>query len=44
MICTCLTGAGTTKEHFAKIAWKNHKHSVNNPYGAVAVPPLVTPH
>jgi sterol carrier protein 2 len=23
---------GTKKEHFAKIAWKNHKHSVNNPY------------
>ena len=23
---------GTTKEHFAKIAYKNHKHSVNNPY------------
>ncbi len=23
---------GTTKEHFAKIAHKNHKHSVNNPY------------
>merc|ERR1712168_849230 len=23
---------GTTPEHFAKIAWKNHKHSVNNPY------------
>ena len=23
--------AGTKKEHFAKIAWKNHKHSVNNP-------------
>lgn len=23
---------GTTKEHFAKIAWKNHKHSANNPY------------
>lgn len=23
---------GTTKEHFAKIAQKNHKHSVNNPY------------
>lgn len=23
---------GTTKEHFAKIALKNHKHSVNNPY------------
>jgi sterol carrier protein 2 len=23
---------GTTKEHLAKIAYKNHKHSVNNPY------------
>ncbi|KAK9404243.1 non-specific lipid-transfer protein [Crotalus adamanteus] len=23
---------GTKLEHFAKIAWKNHKHSVNNPY------------
>jgi sterol carrier protein 2 len=23
---------GTTNEHFAKIGWKNHKHSVNNPY------------
>ncbi|MDP3936948.1 MAG: lipid-transfer protein [Deltaproteobacteria bacterium] len=23
---------GTTREHFAKIGWKNHKHSVNNPY------------
>ena len=23
---------GTTPEQFAKIAWKNHKHSVNNPY------------
>ncbi|KAK3735894.1 hypothetical protein RRG08_041080 [Elysia crispata] len=23
---------GTKEEHFAKIAWKNHKHSVNNPY------------
>jgi len=23
---------GTTQEHFAKIAWKNHKHSTNNPY------------
>jgi sterol carrier protein 2 len=23
---------GTTVEHFAKIAQKNHKHSVNNPY------------
>ncbi|XP_036899145.1 sterol carrier protein 2 [Sturnira hondurensis] len=23
---------GTNVEHFAKIGWKNHKHSVNNPY------------
>ncbi|XP_037537977.1 sterol carrier protein 2 [Nematolebias whitei] len=23
---------GTKPEHFAKIAWKNHKHSMNNPY------------
>uniref|UniRef100_F1LQ55 Sterol carrier protein 2 n=3 Tax=Rattus norvegicus TaxID=10116 RepID=F1LQ55_RAT len=23
---------GTKVEHFAKIGWKNHKHSVNNPY------------
>ncbi|XP_053325147.1 sterol carrier protein 2 [Spea bombifrons] len=23
---------GTKEEHFAKIAWKNHKHSINNPY------------
>ena len=23
---------GTTQEQIAKIAWKNHKHSVNNPY------------
>jgi sterol carrier protein 2 len=23
---------GTTPLHFAKIGWKNHKHSVNNPY------------
>ena len=23
---------GTKPEHFAKIAWKNHKHSVHNPY------------
>ncbi|MCG8592395.1 MAG: lipid-transfer protein [Proteobacteria bacterium] len=23
---------GTKSEHFAKIGWKNHKHSVNNPY------------
>jgi acetyl-CoA acetyltransferase len=23
---------GTTAEHFAKVGYKNHKHSVNNPY------------
>ena len=23
---------GSKPEHFAKVAWKNHKHSVNNPY------------
>jgi len=23
---------GTKPEHFGKIAWKNHKHSINNPY------------
>jgi acetyl-CoA acetyltransferase len=23
---------GTKAEHFAKIAAKNHKHSLNNPY------------
>ena len=23
---------GTKVQHFAKVAWKNHKHSVNNPY------------
>ncbi|XP_036112770.1 non-specific lipid-transfer protein isoform X1 [Molossus molossus] len=23
---------GTKAEHFAKIGWKNHKHSINNPY------------
>ncbi|KAM9789760.1 sterol carrier protein 2 [Neosynchiropus ocellatus] len=23
---------GTKPEHFAKVAWKNHKHSTNNPY------------
>ena len=23
---------GTTREQFAKIGWKNHRHSVNNPY------------
>lgn len=22
---------GTTEKHFAKIAYKNHKHSANNP-------------
>lgn len=22
---------GTTREHFAKIGWKNHLHSVHNP-------------
>ena len=26
-----LPSLGTTPEHFAKIAMKNHKHSVNNP-------------
>ncbi len=29
--CHCFR-FGTTKEQIAKIAWKNHKHSVNNPY------------
>jgi len=28
---------GTKPEHFAKIAWKNHKHSVNNPYAQFQV-------
>ena len=23
---------GTKAEHFGKVAWKNHLHSVNNPY------------
>jgi len=23
---------GTKEEHFAKIAYKNHLHSINNPY------------
>lgn len=23
---------GTKPQHFAKVAYKNHKHSVNNPY------------
>jgi acetyl-CoA acetyltransferase len=26
---------GSTAEHFAKIAYKNHKHSVNNPFAQV---------
>lgn len=26
-----ITLSGTTAEHFAKIGYKNHKHSVNNP-------------
>lgn len=30
-------GTGTTKTHFAKIAYKNHKNSVNNPYSQVRV-------
>eukprot|EP00050_Salpingoeca_kvevrii_P002819 m.203943 g.203943 ORF g.203943 m.203943 type:complete len:468 (-) comp10695_c0_seq3:1666-3069(-) len=44
---------GTTKEHFAKIAYKNHKHSVNNPYAQfqkeysleeiLAAPPVTEP-
>jgi len=28
---------GSKPEHFAKIAWKNHKHSVNNPYAQFQV-------
>lgn len=27
-----LTISGTKPIHFAKVAYKNHKHSVNNPY------------
>lgn len=27
----CYFLSGTKPEHFAKIAWKNHKHSTNNP-------------
>ncbi|GAB10345.1 putative acetyl-CoA acyltransferase [Gordonia araii NBRC 100433] len=27
-----MTKYGSTPEHFAKIGYKNHKHSVNNPY------------
>lgn len=26
---------GSTPEHMAKIAWKNHSHSQNNPYAQV---------
>jgi len=26
---------GSTKTHFAKVAYKNHKNSVNNPYSQV---------
>jgi acetyl-CoA acetyltransferase len=28
---------GTKDEHFAMIAYKNHKHSVNNPYAQLQV-------
>ncbi|XP_037050634.1 non-specific lipid-transfer protein-like [Bradysia coprophila] len=28
---------GSKPEHFAKIAWKNHKHSVNNPFAQFQV-------
>lgn len=28
---------GTKPEHFAKIAWKNHKHSTNNPYVVLSI-------
>lgn len=28
---------GSKPEHSAKIAWKNHKHSVNNPYSQFQV-------
>ncbi|ESN92033.1 hypothetical protein HELRODRAFT_181809 [Helobdella robusta] len=31
MTCQLFGNAGTKPEHFAKIAWKNHKHSTNNP-------------
>ena len=27
-----MTKYGTTERHFARIAWKNHRHSVDNPY------------
>jgi len=32
---------GTTREHFAKIASKNHNHSVNNPYAQFQNPATV---
>ena len=32
LACMFYLSAGTTPEHMAKIAWKNHRHSVNNPY------------
>ena len=28
----CCSRYGTTKEQFARVAVKNHRHSVNNPY------------
>lgn len=28
---------GTTAEQFAKVAWKNHKHSIHNPYAQFQV-------
>ncbi len=33
LIFCCLLG--TTRDHFVKIAYKNHKHSTNNPYSQV---------
>lgn len=32
LACMFYLPVGTTPEHMAKIAWKNHRHSVNNPY------------
>ena len=32
LLTTMRAPPGTTKTHFAKIAYKNHKNSVNNPY------------
>lgn len=39
-VCRALTASryGTTKEHFAKVAEKNHRHSVNNPYAQFQEP------